>query len=158
MSETKPTIAESILRIRTIGHEVIEERDKLKKQLKRSYIASIISFGIAALSVGMTFLEKYHPDLFASLERGIGSYASRILVSVVVILLGVGAYYFKRYSQLWYGSVEVIVGAASGISIAIGLRPNESMFSRWAALAGCVYVIARGLNNISDARIKVKTV
>lgn len=153
MAEQKqPTIRDSLEHIRNLGYEVIEHRDRLQKEVNKLRFSTYISVAVAVLSVSLTVLDRRFPDFYASLERVIGVYASRIVVSIAVIALGIGAHYFKRYSQLWYGAVEVIIGAASGISIAVGLRPNESMFSRWAALAGCVYVIARGLNNISDAR------
>jgi hypothetical protein len=75
----------------------------------------------------------------------------RVALAVAIITIGAGAHVFKSRNKLRYGQTEVLFGGASAVKIATGMRPGESLFSQWVALAGAAYVVARGLNNWSDA-------
>jgi hypothetical protein len=79
----------------------------------------------------------------------------QVLIFLSLLLLGYSAFLFKSWDQRWYGVGEVCFGIFSGGNIAFSLRSNGAMFGHWAALVGCVYVIARGLNNIHEARAKL---
>ena len=81
-----------------------------------------------------------------------------MVIGVGVLVIGVLAHYFKRYSQLAYGVVEVVIGGASGFSIAFSLSPDHINLTQWASIVGCTYVVARGLNNVYDAKVKESAV
>jgi len=95
---------------------------------------------------------RYAPEGFALASRVLGLYGAQAGVGVAVIACGVGAHRFKQKKQHWYGMVEVAFGALGGLSICFTLLPGQTLFSQWVALMGCVYVIARGLNNIAEAK------
>jgi uncharacterized membrane protein HdeD (DUF308 family) len=95
---------------------------------------------------------RYGPRLFALTSRLVGPYAAQIGVGVTVIALGVGAHKFKQRKQDWYGMVDVAFGSIGGLSICFTLSPGQTILSQWVGLTGCAYVIARGLNNISEAK------
>lgn len=78
----------------------------------------------------------------------------RLEIATMVVSAGVLAHFFKRKNQIRYGQVEVIIGALSAFKVAEGINPAEA-FSRWAALVGCSYFIARGLNNWSDGLMRL---
>jgi hypothetical protein len=92
--------------------------------------------------------------IFVWLTRMLGLYVVQVGIFFAVVSIGVFAHWFKNKNQKWYGWVEVLFGAASSISISFRITPGQSLFAQWVALAGCVYVIARGLNNIADANSK----
>lgn len=94
------------------------------------------------------------PKVFAFVYRVVGPYGAQGGTAVLVFVCGIAAHWFKRKNQRWYGRVEVLVGALSGIRICFSLAPHTSMFSQSVALVGCAYVIARGLNNITEANGK----
>ncbi len=77
-------------------------------------------------------------------------HGGNLILGTVAIGLGVTIFVFKKKSQLWYGVLELIFGAFSASAVASGMNTSGAMFSHWVALAGSVYVVARGLNNISD--------
>ncbi len=49
-----------------------------------------------------------------------------------------------------YGIAEIAFGGISSIVVVAGLTPGEIILSRWTALVGAAYVIARGLGNASE--------
>jgi hypothetical protein len=53
-----------------------------------------------------------------------------------------------------YGTVEIIFWIVSGFSIAFSLQPDKPWMPQGATLVGCAYVIARGMNNVHEAKPK----
>ena len=114
-----------------------------------------VKFGLAvpmavALIAAVYFADPYidlAEEKYASL---IASVQGKVLIGMLVIALGCGAHFFKMKSKLRYGQVEILFGAFSAASISGGLGANETL-SQWIGLAGSAYVVARGLNNWSDA-------
>jgi hypothetical protein len=100
-------------------------------------------------------LAIFGPALIGPVEDKFGGLLQfmmvRVALAVVIIAIGAGAHVFKSRNKLRYGQTEVLFGGASAVKIATGMRPGESLFSQWVALAGAAYVVARGLNNWSDA-------
>lgn len=88
------------------------------------------------------------------LYRHFGLYGMRGVVCAVVIGLGVGAHYWKRMNQSSYGICEVIFGSLSGIFITFSLSLDTPLMSQWVGLGGSAYIIARGLNNVFEAKEK----
>jgi hypothetical protein len=76
------------------------------------------------------------------------------IAGIVVLALGYVAHWFKRKNQLWYGRVEVIFGLGSALSIAYAAKSGFELSDHWATLAGCIYVVARGQNNQTEAATK----
>lgn len=133
----------------------LEEMERELKKLERNNNIGLIS---AILAVYFGLDSHYHLSsaLFNWVARTTSLYGAQFLVAIVVISLGFAAHLFKRINQRWYGGVECAFGVIYGVSTAFGIRPGEPMFGHWATLVGCIYIIARGLNNISDARGKAK--
>jgi len=84
--------------------------------------------------------------------RFLGDYGAKLLVATCIVALGFLAYEFKKRDQLLYGRIEICFGIASGITLAFSSMPNEMHVTQWASLVGSAFVIARGRNNISDAK------
>jgi len=93
--------------------------------------------------------------VFRWLARIFGIHVAQSAIFLVVIIVGTFAHWFKKKNQKWYGLVEVVFGAASAGSISFRMTPGPPLFTQWATLAGCAYVIARGLNNVSEAKRKL---
>lgn len=101
---------------------------------------------------------KYHVSLFAVLTRLVGLHLAQLIAAAAVVVLGVCAHWFKRMNQQWYGLCEVLFAMAVAFQVASSMQPGLTALSQWATLGGATYVVARGLNNISDARAKKQTV
>ncbi len=110
------------------------------------YVISMILTGVIWLAM------HFGPEALVWLRRIVGLITARIIVGMVTIGAGLAAHWFKKVSQRWYGIVEALFGAAGAFNITLQLQPGQSMLPQWASLVGCAYVIARGLNNISDAK------
>lgn len=95
---------------------------------------------------------KYGQITFLFLVSSLGLHVAQIFVSTSVILAGIAAHLFKKRNQMMYGLVEVAFAAAFAFSISAGLSPEKVFLSQWAALVGCAYVVARGLNNFTDGQ------
>ena len=100
-------------------------------------------------------LPRYLTDPYVTaLENFAVSISGRIAIGGGVFLCGVLAHWFKQKDPLFYGHIKIFYGTASAVGIAAGLSPREALFSRWVALAGSAYVVARGLNNWSESLTK----
>jgi len=81
----------------------------------------------------------------------ITAFGSETLLALVIIGAGFIAFGFKKINLLFYGMVEVAFGISSALTLAFSGLPSELHLSQWTSLVGCVYVISRGMSNISDA-------
>jgi hypothetical protein len=79
--------------------------------------------------------------------RTIGPTLTQLFIAAAITGIGVGAYKFKGKNRKWYGRVEVIVGFLSALAVVRSLGPDKLDLAKWSTLAGCAYVIARGLDN-----------
>jgi hypothetical protein len=75
-------------------------------------------------------------------------------VAAGIVAAGFLAFEFKRWNQLWYGTVEVGFGIASAFLLAFSTMPSEMHLTQWASLVGCAFVVGRGRNNVEEARAK----
>lgn len=111
--------------------------------------------GLAAGALGVTaslLTVARGRDLFAFLYRTLGRFGAQASVACAVLVVGGVAHLFKQKNQFWYGILEVGFAGGCAVSIASGMSPKEALFSQWVALGGTAYVVARGLNNISEAK------
>jgi hypothetical protein len=133
-------------------HETLRDRvlwEIFRKEIIREYviIAATYAFGIPIL--------LFWKPIYLFLVRVVGPHWTHAIIGVVVCLMGIAAHYFKRINQRAYGVVEIVIGAASGFSIAFALSADHITLPQWASLIGCSYVVARGLNNVYDAKKEI---
>ncbi len=126
--------------------------------MDRNEQASLLLQFLSLLTcIAFIFISKFHlfGNFFIGVAEVTGLHGAQFLTGVGVLLMGCLAHWFKQKSQAWYGWLEVLFGLSYGFTVAFGIRPGEPMFGHWATLVGCVYIIARGLNNQSDAKRKL---
>ena len=105
----------------------------------------------AALGAALAFgAINYGRQVFDWLNHIIGLYAAQAVVAVSVVGLGTLAHLFKKKNQLWYGVCEISFAAVSAFQVALSMKPSETVLAQWATLVAAAYVVARGLNNISE--------
>lgn len=124
------------------------------RRARRSLLESIAALGFG-IALAQTF--KHGRALYVAMILALGPHIVQIGIGVIVVGFGIGAHWFRRLNQRWYGMVEVVFGAVSGFTIAFSMIPSRPAPSQWASLVGCAYVVARGLNNMSDAKAKLNT-
>jgi hypothetical protein len=72
-------------------------------------------------------------------------------MAIAVLPIGYAAHVFKGRNQELYGTIEVLVGFAT----ALGSTSRTDFHApQGLAILGAVYVVARGFNNVSEARRK----
>jgi len=93
--------------------------------------------------------------MMLAVERGLDILESLLRIRAfykwlasLVIVLGCGAWYFKKTCQGWYGFVEVLFAFVAALSIVRDMNEKSEYFAHGASLAGCVYIVSRGLSNI----------
>jgi hypothetical protein len=117
------------------------------KDLIAGFAGSVVGIEAALFGSQAIRLFPYYADKF-------GLHRLQAIIAAGVVGIGLLAHYFKKKNQYLYGLVEITFGAGSAVSISVGMTPGVVLFSRWAALAACAYVVARGANNVSEARTK----
>jgi hypothetical protein len=116
-----------------------------------------ISISLAAFLIGVAVNRGYDQKLLSFLTRTVGPHFTQFLVAVTVIAVGWGAHLFKRRNQLVYGYVEAFIGVMSAIAIVsrtnfAAVQFTTLTLAQYGTLVGCAYVVARGLNNVQDAK------
>ena len=91
-----------------------------------------------------------HKLYFYSLSQ-LGLQGTQVGIGMLVILLGLGAYWFKVRNQGTYGFVEIIFAGALGVATAKQMTATTQLAGPVAALIGAVYVVSRGAGNIADS-------
>ena len=139
-----------------IAQTILKRRGKLTPGLEdildKFYVTCILSLSIDSLRTnGDVILDNFR-RFIELLIRKLGEETFEVLVVLAATAIGVGAYYFKKERQKWYGIVEVIVGILTAGIVATSLRTNRYDWGKWATLAGSAYVIARGLGNYRDGK------
>ena len=80
--------------------------------------------------------------------------STAIVLTAVVIALGALASFWKRRALRSYALMEIAFGTSLGFNILLHVAPKFE-FSKLFAVATAIYVIARGFNNFSDARMAI---
>jgi hypothetical protein len=101
-------------------------------------------FFIAAIMVGITARTI---NLFV--YQLPGEYMNWLAVGVLPI--GYGAHYFRTRNLRVYGMSEILLGVSTafGVTIRPHFQPTQAL-----TLIGATYVVARGFNNVAEARLK----
>jgi len=115
------------------------------------FAAVMITFGFAAM---LAFVKMYGYRIYAYSVQVLGTHFTQLMIGFIVIACGWMAHRFKRKNQVRYGAVEVIFGAVSAFAIASSLSPASRMLGPLTSLIGCAYVIARGMSNVSEGKLK----
>ena len=117
----------------------------------------IPDYVVAALSFNLGIWLAFTLFFFTSLAAvGInklfyklpGKYFNYVALSVLPA--GYIIHRFKRFNQTYYGTVEVLFGIATGMGTTLGIKVFGA--AQGIAIMGAVYVVARGFNNIYEAR------
>ena len=98
---------------------------------------ALVYWGIVALSWGIR-------AMFSRLNL----HLTHVILSVSVIILGIGAFAFKKKSRKWYGLVEIIVAWFTAVSISTRITQGQLDLTTVMSLAGTIYIVSRGLDNI----------
>lgn len=122
------------------------------------YIFLMVSF---ALFVPDVTVKDFEPRAFHLLTRTIGLHWTQVLVALFVVTVGYGAHWFKQANKLWYGYSEMLFGVLSAVLVVSRINFAAVEFSnltlaQYGTLVGAAYVVARGLNNVSEARRETK--
>src|ERR1035441_2423442 len=131
-----------------------QERREIRKRLKDALNAAFVSIAfVGSLAVAL-WLSKYGDQILRYLVHFLGLKTVQFLVAITVLLLGGIAYGFKRFRQHTYGTGEIIFGVVASI-VALDNLAVTNFFPTLITLAGCVYVVARGVSNVWEGLQKL---
>jgi hypothetical protein len=124
----------------------LDSKSALK--LKRFVFLLFFLPGGTALLEFLTF--KIASRLYLWSMRAFGLEAAQLLLGGAVVLVGVGAFFFKSKHQIAYGVLEVTFAGIGGIITARQMKPGADWSGQVATLIGAVYIVSRGLSNVKD--------
>ena len=120
--------------------------------LKRTigFLASFAFFFVFnAIVGGLLSLVVPPADAWAKLHP---AWAMQISIVGFAGLLGVGAHRFKKLNKALYGVSEVVFAVLYAMNNASRIDPSKpDQEVVWVSILGSAYIVARGMNNISDA-------
>jgi hypothetical protein len=127
----------------------IEERKNVRSELLR--MVFYWGAGVFPVIIGL-FSDWYAgkaKEVMTNIVTWLGPIRSRMVAALTALVLGQLASLFKQHDQYRYGFVEVAFGTVCGgvVTAYVGL---DNFYSAAATYIGCVYVVARGFNNIVD--------
>jgi hypothetical protein len=115
----------------------------------------LVSLGIAeVVQLAGPFIVRAY--LF-SIQR-LGGQNTEVVIGVAVLISGIAAFFFKLKHQRAYGAVEVLFGGVAAVVTARQMKAATNWTPQITALIGAVYIVSRGLNNISDGFKVIKKV
>jgi len=121
------------------------------ERIRRLSVEIIASILIGAL---VLFASRFGGRGYRELNRFANGSLVISIIGSMTLAAGYVAHWFKQKYQRIYGRVEMAFGTVSAYAIAAAFAPERAMLPQCASLIGCAYVIARGLNNISEADAK----
>lgn len=128
-----------------------EEAERFRKKIKADFLKSIaysigFFFAVFMLADGAIFALPYVLQGYLRLLGWLGVQVAQTLIAGGIVLLGYGAYKFKRATQKYYGLVEVLFSAVSVI-VALKTTKPDNRLGLVATLIGAIYVSSRGFAN-----------
>ena len=107
-----------------------------------------------ALQIILGLVQRIH---FQWLRTATTNHPISVAVTFTGLVVGLGALasYWKRKALRSYALMEVMFGALLGFNVLLHLAPDFG-FAKLFAVASAIYVIARGFNNLSDARLAAR--
>jgi len=126
-----------------------KERFAIKKRLKESLGGIIALVSLLGFFVLLSWFDKHGPALIDSVVKLVGSRLVQFLVALSVGAIGGSAYLAKRWRQFEYGVVEVVFGLVASL-IAVYRVDHDHFFNTITTLAGCIYIVVRGISNVVE--------
>ncbi len=129
--------------------KTFEEWEKHNDKFKEHF--SSLRFG-AILILSLTAASWFDGHGHGILQRSVSEFGLprvQFLVGALVLMVGIGAYQFKKKYQKFYGFSEVVFGVFAAI-IATKHVDLDHFFPTLATLGGCVYIVARGSINFAE--------
>ena len=71
-------------------------------------------------------------------------------MALSTLALGTALFFFRLVERAWYGLAEV--GFGLGTAAYVGWHPVDGTLPRLIAMAGAVYIVVRGMDNINIGR------
>lgn len=133
----------------------LENLPQLAVQLIRAFLLALaLQFltALAAISLLMFFAVRYGRQIFEAFTKAVGIQPAQGILAVATIGFAVGAFEFKRRYLWWYAIIETAFGVVAVFTVSKGIHPASWSLVQLVSLAGCVYIIVRGLGNFAEAR------
>jgi hypothetical protein len=96
------------------------------------------------------FAEPFIHRLYFYALDTLGIQGTQVGIGGLVILFGIGAYWFKVKNQTFYGFIEIVFAGALGVATAKQMTTQTQFIGSAATLIGAVYVVSRGASNIAE--------
>jgi hypothetical protein len=128
-------------------------RKEFGQSLRKHLVEYLLVIAVALIGkFGASPIEHYVTRAYIVAVRVIGLYGTQFLIGSGIVSLGLFAHWFKARNQRLYGIVEVLFGSLSAFAIAFSLSSDNISLTEYASLIGSSYVVARGVNNMSEAK------
>jgi hypothetical protein len=143
------TVIRAVRKLREPNLTRLERRESIK-EIWRVIGSLIFSFGSVAFLLCLVWYSRHSKEMLEHIVTSLGRRA-RAVASLTAAGLGLAAYLFKRADQYRYGIVEIVFGTIGG-GLATAYIGVDNFYATVATFIGCIYVVARGCNNVMDGQ------
>jgi hypothetical protein len=128
----------------------VTDKGKLEThELRDTLIGPLISGGIAVLTAYA--FEFFITALWPKLRSVLVIWRLSLIGTIVVLLIGLGLFLFKKHYQKIYGLAEIGFALAVGWT-SITRAQSSSGVGSWTAVLAAAYLVVRGLSNYDEGR------
>jgi len=132
------------------------QRKDLRQIFREHFVEYLLVIAVALVGkFGASPIEHYITQAYIAAVGVIGLYGTQFLIGAGIVSLGLFAHWFKGKNQRVYGIIEVLFGSLSAFAIAFSLPGDQISLTEYASLIGSSYVVARGMNNMSEAKMRL---
>jgi hypothetical protein len=135
----------NLLRKRFNAAAPVEQKESAKQKLSK--LRNAVVFAIAV--VGLLWIAGHAQEVLNWLVKEFGKRWVQVVGATIAVGLGWLGHFFKGRRQWEYGLVEVGFGGVATM-VALAHMDQQNFVNTLATLAGCVYVVVRGFNNMGD--------
>ena len=124
---------------------------------RRSSVGALLSPGqfrvftvifMLLLGSGLAFIVRDIWETQACARVQWSHYQIRVCLSIIAI--GAIAAVFKSLNKWAYGATEIGIACQAAWFVADSLKDGDQLISKWAAIVGAIYFVARGVGNVIE--------
>lgn len=143
-----------VTNVRKLHKEGLTVKDRKDLRRENWRVLGVLVFSCASVGFLWCILwySKHSREVLEVIVRSLGARA-RLAASLAALVIGIGAYWFKKVDTYRYGLIEIAFGSIAG-GIATSYIGVANFYATVATFIGCVYVVSRGCDHVMKGHPK----
>ncbi len=128
--------------------------DKVRKRKDR--VGQILIHFLVAMLMAVLAnygIEVFYRKVSPKLKSLVHIWWFTLVGTIVVSLVGLGLFFFRKYRQREYGLIEIGFALAVGWSGMVKVQSTNDI-AAWTTVVAAAYLVVRGLSNYDEGRQK----